>query len=277
MGPILAPRLNASDMTHRTMGVEPLVGPPREEGMAISISATSTVFDRELAVAGAVQLAVLGTVSAAVGLSPLGWVAGLVFALVTGLLLVRHDAAGRALARGRGQPGDAWRGRRSSAGSPRSWPRARAVRSWSVLVAIGAVAIALDGLDGYLARRNNTVSVLGARFDMEVDAFLILVLSVLVCRTVGPWVLAIGLMRYAFVAAMFVMPRLRATLPFSRARKVVAAMQGGCWSRPPRRSGRSRSPSGSPRWRWSRWRGRSAVTSGGCSLTERSSRSERPH
>ena len=52
--------------------------------MAISISATSTVFDRELAVAGAVQLAVLGVVSAAVGLSPLGWVAGLVFALVTG-------------------------------------------------------------------------------------------------------------------------------------------------------------------------------------------------
>ena len=68
--------------------------------MAISISATSTVFDRELAVAGAVQLAVLGVVSAAVGLSPLGWVAGLVFALVTGLLLVRHDAAGRALAAG---------------------------------------------------------------------------------------------------------------------------------------------------------------------------------
>ena len=68
--------------------------------MAISISATSTVFDRELAVAGAVQLAVLGTVSAAVGLSPLGWVAGLVFALVTGLLLVSHDAAGRARAAG---------------------------------------------------------------------------------------------------------------------------------------------------------------------------------
>ena len=95
-----------------------------------------------------------------------------------------------------------------------------------VLVAIGAVALALDGLDGYLARRYDTVSVLGARFDMEVDAFLILVLSVLVCRTLGPWVLAIGLMRYAFVAAMFVLPRLRAPLPFSRARKVVAAMQG---------------------------------------------------
>ena len=71
-----------------------------------------------------------------------------------------------------------------------------------MLVAIGAVALALDGLDGWVARRNNTVSVLGARFDMEVDAFLILVLSVLVvphARAVGA---AIGLMRYAFVAAM---------------------------------------------------------------------------
>src|SRR6478736_2310301 len=145
------------------MDGEPDPRPLREEGMAIGTYATSTVFDRELAVAGAGQLVVLGGVAAAVGLSALGWVAGLAFALVTALLL---------------------------------------------------------------ARRNNTVSVLGARFDMEVDAFLILALSVLVCRTLAPWVLAIGLMRYAFVAAMFVVPRLRAPLPFSRARKVVAAMQG---------------------------------------------------
>jgi phosphatidylglycerophosphate synthase len=192
--------------------------------MAISISTTSTVFDRELAVAGAGQLAVLGGVSAAVGLSPLGWVAGLTFALVTALLLTRHDAAGRAMAAGAANQvtlARATLGVTALVAAGASGPQL------VVLVAIGAVALALDGLDGYLARRNNTVSVLGARFDMEVDAFLILVLSVLVCRSLGPWVLAIGLMRYAFVAAMFVMPRLRAQLPFSRARKVVAAMQGG--------------------------------------------------
>src|ERR1044072_8254030 len=88
------------------MGVEPLVGPPREEGMAISISATSTVFDRELAVAGAVQLVVLGTVSAAVGLSPLGWVAGLVFGRGPGVLRAHPRRGGRGGSRGRGQPGD---------------------------------------------------------------------------------------------------------------------------------------------------------------------------
>ena len=71
------------------------------------------------------------------------------------------------------------------------------------------------------------MSVLGARFDMEVDAFLILVLSVLVCRTVGPWVLAIGADALRVRRRDVRVPRLRATLPFSRARKVVAAMQGG--------------------------------------------------
>jgi CDP-alcohol phosphatidyltransferase len=124
--------------------------------MAISISATSTVFDRELAVAGAVQLAVLGVVSAAVGLSPLGWVAGLVFALVTGLLLVRHDAAGRA--RAAGAANQVTLARATLVGGVTALVAAGASGpQLVVLVAIGAVAIALDGLDGYLARRNNTV------------------------------------------------------------------------------------------------------------------------
>ena len=192
--------------------------------MAISISATSTVFDRELAVAGAVQLAVLGVVSAAVGLSPLGWVAGLVFALFTGLLLVRHDAAGRALAAGAAN--QVTLARATLVGGVTALVAAGATGpQLVVLVAIGTVAIALDGLDGYLARRNNTVSVLGARFDMEVDAFLILVLSVLVCRTVGPWVLAIGLMRYAFVAAGWLLPWVSRPLPPSRRRQTVCVVQ----------------------------------------------------
>ena len=43
---------------------------------------------------------------------------------------------------------------------------------------LSSVALALDGVDGQVARRTRTVSALGARFDMEVDAFLVLVLSV---------------------------------------------------------------------------------------------------
>jgi len=95
-----------------------------------------------------------------------------------------------------------------------------------VLVGLAAVALALDAVDGQVARRTGTVSALGARFDMEVDAFLILVLSAHVAGSVGPWVLAIGAMRYAFVAAGWLLPWLRGPLPPSRAGKTVAALQG---------------------------------------------------
>jgi phosphatidylglycerophosphate synthase len=96
----------------------------------------------------------------------------------------------------------------------------------SLIVALAAVVIVLDGVDGRIARRTGTVSALGARFDMEVDAFLILVLSVYVATSLGPWVLLIGGMRYAFVAAAKVLPWLNGTLPPSTARKTVAALQG---------------------------------------------------
>ncbi|MFD0688847.1 CDP-alcohol phosphatidyltransferase family protein [Actinomadura fibrosa] len=98
--------------------------------------------------------------------------------------------------------------------------------SVAALVAIAAVALVLDGVDGRVARRTGTCSPLGARFDMEVDAFLILVLSVQVAASAGAWVLAIGAMRYAFAAAAWTAPWLRAPLPPSLARKTVAVVQG---------------------------------------------------
>jgi hypothetical protein len=61
---------------------------------------------------------------------------------------------------------------------------------------------------------------------MEVDSFLLLVLSVHVAVLLGPWVLAVGAMRYAFVAAGWVAPWLRAALPTSYPAKAVAALQG---------------------------------------------------
>ena len=80
----------------------------------------------------------------------------------------------------------------------------------TLLVSLAAVALVLDAVDGRVARGTGTVSTLGARFDMEVDAFLILVLSVYVAPTVGGWVLIIGLARYLFVAASWLLPWLRA-------------------------------------------------------------------
>jgi len=96
------------------------------------------------------------------------------------------------------------------------------------IVGLSALALALDGLDGPLARRTDTESAFGARFDMELDAFLLLALSALLWRSgkVGAWVLLIGGLRYFFVLGGLLWPSLRGALPPSRRRKVVCAMQG---------------------------------------------------
>lgn len=95
-----------------------------------------------------------------------------------------------------------------------------------LLIGLVVPALGLDAVDGWVARRTGTTTALGARFDMEVDAFLLLVLSAYVARTLGPWVLAIGLMRYVFVAAGWMLPWLRLQLPPRYWRKVVTAVQG---------------------------------------------------
>lgn len=96
----------------------------------------------------------------------------------------------------------------------------------AILVTLSTIGLILDGVDGQVARRTGTVSAFGARFDMEVDAFLVMVLSVYVGSTTGWWVLAIGLARYLFVAASWALPWLRGSLPPRYWAKVVAAIQG---------------------------------------------------
>ena len=97
-----------------------------------------------------------------------------------------------------------------------------------MLFALCAVTLILDGVDGFAARRLGLTSAFGARFDMEVDAFLILVLSVMAfaLNKAGAWVLLSGLLRYAYVAAGAVWPVLTLPLPPAWRRKVVAAIQG---------------------------------------------------
>ena len=99
--------------------------------------------------------------------------------------------------------------------------------SW-YLVSMIAIALALDAVDGFLARKFQLSSAFGARFDMEIDALLLLILSLLVWQTeqAGAWVIAIGLMRYAFVGASWFYPFLNAPLAPSWRRKCVCALQG---------------------------------------------------
>lgn len=182
-----------------------------------------TLADRQQAGAALLQLTVL----AAIDPGPAGWVAGLTYAFGLQILLAgavrRADATtlgpadlvtlGRALLVGgvTALVADGW-----WSGDPRV----------GVLVPLAAVALALDFVDGRVARHTGTVSDLGARFDMETDAFLILVLSVAVASVVGPWVLVIGGLRYAFVAAGWVLPWLGGALPPKLSAKAIAAAQG---------------------------------------------------
>src|SRR4051812_41728950 len=92
---------------------------------------------------------------------------------------------------------------------------------------IGAVSTALDGVDGWLARRTSMSSVFGARYDMELDALLIMVLAVIAWQTgkAGAWVLLCGAMRYLFIAAGYLWRRLDSPLPASGRRKAVCVIQ----------------------------------------------------
>ena len=94
------------------------------------------------------------------------------------------------------------------------------------LTALAAVALVLDAVDGRVARYTRTVSAVGARFDMEVDSILVLLLSVYVARSLGVWVLAIGSVRYAHWVAGRALPWLRGPVPPRYWCKVVAAVQG---------------------------------------------------
>jgi phosphatidylglycerophosphate synthase len=170
------------------------------------------------------QLAVLAALAATVGLGAAGWAVGLgCAALVTGALAVALPAHGL----DRLGPADRVTLTRAVlVGGVAALVSSVPPAPVGLLVGLAAVALVLDRVDGEVARRTRTVSGFGAAFDMEVDAFLVLVLSVYVARTAGAWVLLIGLARYALWLAGRVAPWLREPVPTRPWAKVVAAVQG---------------------------------------------------
>jgi len=100
--------------------------------------------------------------------------------------------------------------------------------SWTIVIVV-TITLFLDGFDGRIARRTGTSSAFGARFDMETDAALILILSLLCWQfdKAGIWILAAGAMRYAFVLAARLFDWMRAPLPYSRRRQAVCIWQSG--------------------------------------------------
>ena len=175
------------------------------------------------------QVALLAALAGSVGLSGVGWVVGIACGLLTsgalsrGLSRYRVERLGPAdwvtLVRATLVGGIA-------ALTAVSLGEAAAAAPLTMLMVLTVAALVLDAVDGWVARRTRTTSALGARFDGEVDAFLILVLSVYVAPAAGAWVLAIGAARYLFLVAGWLLPWLSDPLPPRYWRKVVAAIQG---------------------------------------------------
>src|SRR5205814_700722 len=122
-------------------------------------------------------LVLLTTLAATVGLGRAGWVVGATCGVIVDAALARSLLRDRSERLG-----------------PAGWVTlARATLAVGVaaltadsfeqdahvttLVALATLALALDFVDGRIARRTASASALGGRFDGEVDAFLILVLS----------------------------------------------------------------------------------------------------
>lgn len=155
---------------------------------------------RETAAGLAAQALLLLLLSKAIGLGPAGWLTGAAVAIATWAVLTR--ALGRSWSRPFGPANRVTLARATLVGGVAALvaDSFESPPPLTALVALATVALILDAVDGQVARRTGTSSALGARFDMEVDAFLILVLSVFVATSLGAWVLLIGSMRYGFVA-----------------------------------------------------------------------------
>ena len=131
------------------------------------------------------QVLLLAVLVENAGLGAAGWIVG------TGCAVIMAVALARGLAR---SSGDRL--------GPASWVTlARATLAFGVvalaadsftndtpvalLVTLAGVALVLDAVDGWVARRTGMATALGARFDGEVDAFLILALSMYVAPAYG--------------------------------------------------------------------------------------------
>lgn len=94
------------------------------------------------------------------------------------------------------------------------------------VTAIMVITFALDGVDGWFARRFSQSSRFGARLDQELDALFTLVLAIAIfwMEKAGAWILLAGAWHYLFHGLRAVFPAFRNTLPFSHRRRIVCGV-----------------------------------------------------
>ena len=86
-----------------------------------------------------------------------------------------------------------------------------------ILAALVLGLLVLDGVDGALARRKGTMSAFGAHFDMEADAFTVLVVVFELWQrgAFEAWILTAGLLRYLYVICCALLPPAAGEMPRS--------------------------------------------------------------
>lgn len=130
---------------------------------------------------------------------------------------------------------------RFAVGRPATGP-APAPRRTPARAATITLAVALDAVDGAVARRTGQVTSRGGRFDLEADAVAVAVLSAMMLHLTR-WAVVPGSLRYLFGAARWLVPPLRGDLAPNRARRAVAAgamasMAASTWPFVPERAAR---------------------------------------
>jgi phosphatidylglycerophosphate synthase len=134
-----------------------------------------------------------------------------------------------------------WIGRAQWLSMRFGWPNAVTAIRGLIVVAMGVVfdaatgpgaaafalsVYALDGLDGWLARRLDQGSAFGGAFDAETDAYFVAMLTVVLAAhgVVGAWVLIGGLLRYAYVLVVALVPGARGEVPRHRLARYIFAI-----------------------------------------------------
>jgi len=99
----------------------------------------------------------------------------------------------------------------------------------TIAAGVAIIALAMDGLDGWVARRTNSASEYGAQLDMELDSIFMLLLSILVLGWghAGPWVLFCGLARYGWLLTSGFVSWFNRPLPPSFRRKTACVIGVG--------------------------------------------------
>ena len=146
---------------------------PEECAVALNNTYQARLVQQETAVGAGVQILLLALLGTAIGMGPAGWLTGLAFAVATWAVLSR--ALHRTRPRSFGPANRVTLGRATLVGGVTALVADSYQDSPPVTLFVGltAVALILDGVDGKVARATGTSTPLGARFDMEVDAFLI--------------------------------------------------------------------------------------------------------